>query len=342
MKRSSVGSYRCPADLSALELIGAPAGERVDAGTLVSAAGRRYPIVGGVPHIMYPETLSVVEQHAQSDYDRVAEQVYDVAMNWQFAAFLENEDAVREGMLDLLDAKVGDRVLEVGCGTGRDSYRLARRLGASGALFMQDLSPRMVLACVRNMDERADRQEFTCALEYSVSNGSHLPFPDGMFDSVFHFGGLNLFGDIPKALAELTRVTKLGGRVVVGDEAVAPWLKGSEFDAIVTTNNALFKADTPLAALPVGARDVTVRWVIANCFYVIAFTKGDGAPPLALDLKHEGRRGGSMRTRYYGQLEGVTPEAKDLARQAAEAAGVSVHEWLDRLVRQGAERTLKP
>ena len=110
MKRSSVGYYRCPADLSALELTGAPAGERVDAGTLVSAAGHLYPIVSGVPHIVYPETLSVVEEHTQSDYDRAAERVYDVAMNWQFAAFLENEDAVREGMLDLLDVKVGDRV----------------------------------------------------------------------------------------------------------------------------------------------------------------------------------------------------------------------------------------
>jgi hypothetical protein len=117
---------------------------------------------------------------------------------------------------------------------------------------------------------------------------------------------------------------------------VAPWLKGTEFAGIVTTNNALFKADAPLAALPVGARDVTIRWIVGNCFYVIAFTKGDGPPPLALDLPHQGWRGGSMRTRYFGQLEGVTPEAKDLARRAAAAAGISVHEWLDRLVKEGA------
>ena len=70
----------------------------------------------------------------------------------------------------------------------------------------------------------------------------------------------------------------------------------------------------------------------------ISFTNGDGAPPLALDLPHEGWRGGSMRTRYFGQLEGVTPEAKALAREAAAAAGVSVHEWLDRLVKEGAGR----
>jgi ubiquinone/menaquinone biosynthesis C-methylase UbiE len=341
MKRSSVSDYRCPADRSVLQFADPASDDPVQSGTLVSAAGRRYPVVDGVPHMVYPETLSTVEQHTQSEYDRVAERVYDVAMDWQFAAFLENEDTVREGMLDMLGVRTGDRVLEVGCGTGRDSHRLARRLGTGGALFMQDLSPKMVYACVRNMSDRAARQPFACALEYSISNATYLPFPDDVFDAVFHFGGLNQFGDIPRAMAELTRVTKAGGRVLVGDEAVAPWLKGTEFEGIVTTNNALFKADAPLAALPVCARNVTIRWVIGNCFYVIAFTKGDGVPPLALDLPHEGWRGGSMRTRYFGQLEGVTPDARELARRAAAAAGVSVHEWLDRLVRDSAERVLK-
>ena len=338
MKRSSVGYYRCPADRSALEIVDAADGDEVDSAMLVSAAGRRYPVVGGVPHLVYPETLSALERQTQTEYDRVAERVYDVAVDWQFKAFLEDEDAVREAMLDLLGVRAGGRVLEVGCGTGRDSYRLARRIGRGGALFMQDLSPNMVVACARNMGVRAGREPFACALEYSVSNATHLPFPDDGFDAVFHFGGLNQFGDIPTAMAELTRVTTPGGRVLVGDEAVAPWLKGTEFERIVTTNNALFRADAPLGALTVGARDVTVRWVIGNCFYVIAFTKGVGAPPLALDLPHEGWRGGSMRTRYFGQLEGVTPEAKDLARRAAAAAGISVHEWLDRLVKEGAAR----
>jgi len=93
--------------------------------------------------------------------------------------------------------------------------------------------------------------------------------------------------------------------------------------------------------LPICARDVTVKWIIGNCFYVIAFTKGSGPPPLDLDLPHQGWRGGSMRTRYYGRLEGVTLEAKALAQQAAAVAGVSVHEWLDRLVKNAAERILK-
>lgn len=313
----------------------------IEQATLVSAAGRRYPVIRGLPHLVVPATLSALEEGTRTEYDRVAEGIYDAAVDWQFAAFLEDEDSVRESMVDLLGTEPGDRVLEVGCGTGRDSFRLSRRLGKDGALFMQDLSANMVFACLQRLTTEAQRMPFLCALEYSVSNVAHLPFAAGLFDRVFHFGGLNQFADIPAALQEMARVTRTGGRIVVGDEGVAPWLKGTEFDGIVTTNNPLFRAEVPLHALPQGARDVTVRWIIGNCFYVIAFTKGDGPPPLDLDRPHQGWRGGSMRTRYYGQLEAVTPEAKALARQAAAADGVSVHEWLDRLVKAAARRSIE-
>jgi SAM-dependent methyltransferase len=205
---------------------------------------------------------------------------------------------------------------------------------------MQDLSPGMVSVCVRIMSDLASTGTFSCSLDYSVSNATALPFPDDYFDAVFHFGGFNQFGDLKKGAAELTRVAKPGGRIVIGDEAVAPWLKGTEFEAIVTTNNALFNAEVPLAALPENAREVVVRWIIGNCFYVIGFRKGDGLPPLNLDLPHKGWRGGTMRSRYFGVLEGVTVEAKALAKQAAQKAGVSVHEWLDQLVKSEASSVL--
>ena len=307
----------------------------------VSAAGRHYPVVRGVPYFLYPEVLTGVEAKTKAEYDRVAQGIYDVAVDWQFAAFREDENNVRESLVDLLGVKAGDRVLEVGCGTGRDSFRIARRLGCDGALFMQDLSPGMVHACEANMAGMHKDMQFECALEYSVSNASYLPFPDGYLDAVFHFGGYNEFGNLPAAATELARVTRLGGRVMIGDEAVGPWLRGTEFNGIVTTNNYLFKAEVPLSTLPVCARDVTVKWIIGNCFYVMTFTKRDGPPELDLDLMHQGTRGGSLRTRYFGLLEGVTPEAQVLARQTANAAGMSEHAWLDALVRRAAAEAAK-
>jgi SAM-dependent methyltransferase len=231
-------------------------------------------------------------------------------------------------------------VLEVGCGTGRDSFRLARRLG-QGELHMQDLSPAMVRVCRHKMAGFQKDLGLTCTLEYSASNASWLPYPDGYFDALFHFGGFNHFSDLKNAAAELTRVVRKGGRVLFGDEAVAPWLKGTEFDGIVSTNNPLFKEHVPLAVLPMSARDVTVRWLIANCFYVIAYTRGEEGPPaLDLDLAHTGVRGGSMRSRYFGVMEGVSPDTKERVGKAAAKAGTSIYEWLERHVRAAADKEL--
>jgi len=334
-------NFHCPRRGGALKLLNETVHDGdVVSGSLVAPDGYTYAVEQGVPNFLEIQALTPVEVKTKAEYDNVAEAIYDVAVDWQFAAMYEDEDAVRESMVDMLGLKPGMRVLEVGCGTGRDSFRLARRLGKGGHLHMQDLSPGMVHACVRKMAEYDQRLHFTCEFDYSISSATSLPFPDDFFDAVFHFGGFNQFGDLVKGAAELTRVTKPGGRVLYGDEAVAPWLKGTEFERIVTTNNPLFDADAPLHTIPTCARDVTVRWIINNCFYVISYCKGDGLPKLNLDLPHRGWRGGTMRSRYFGQLEGVTVEAKAMVREAAARSGLSVHEWLDQLVKRQAATDL--
>lgn len=341
MRTERVANFVCPQHGSALRLSDPVLeGDEVVSGELVSPEGCTYPIEEGVPNFLKTEILTPIEDGTKAEYDRVAGEIYDAAVDWQFAALYEDEAAVRESMVDMLDLAPGMQVLEVGCGTGRDSFRLAGRLGTNGHLHMQDLSPGMVHACALKMADYDKHMRFACGLDYSVSTALALPFPDDSFDAVFHFGGFNQFGDLKRGAAELTRVVKQGGRVVFGDEAVAPWLRGTEFEGVVTTNNPLFDADAPLHVLPVSARDVSVRWIMGNCFYLICFRKGEGPPPLDLDLPHKGWRGGTMRSRYFGRLEGVTPDAKALAREAAARTGVSVHEWLDRLVKTQAEQDL--
>lgn len=307
-------------------------------GKLISESGRTFPMEDGVPNLVWPPSLSQAEADTQASYDRVAGDIYDAAMEWQFAVIYEKEDAVREAMLDQLDIKPDDRILEVGCGNGRDSFRLARRLGPDGALFMQDLSAGMVRECAKNMAAHAREKPFACTLDFSVSNATYLPFPDNYFDRLFHFGGFNEFADRKRAAAEFARVVKPGGMILFGDEGVAPWLRHTEFGGIVTTNNPMFLHEAPLEMLPEGARNVTVHWIMANCFYVITFVKDDGPPPLDLDLPHKGWRGGSMRTRYFGVMEGIDPKTKEMARQAAAEEKLSLSDWLDRTVREHAEK----
>ena len=328
MKQAEAAFYRAPETLAPL---------RLEDGGLVCDDGRRFEIEDGVPNLLWPPKLSEREEHTKAEYDRAAAGIYDAALEWQFAALYEDEGQVREQLVDLLDPQPGHRVLEVGCGNGHDSLRIARRLGPEGALFMQDLSPGMVHACVERMGREGRGAPFECTLQYSISNAVYLPFHDGFFDAVFHFGGFNEFSDKSKAASEFARVVKPGGTVLFGDESVGPWLRDTEFGKIVTTNNPLFAHTLPLDAIPPLACSVSVHWIMANCFYVITFRKGDGPPPLNLDLPHKGWRGGTMRSRYFGVLEGVTPEAKELVRRAAANADVSIHEWLDNLVRRQAE-----
>ena len=70
-------------------------------------------------------------------------------------------------------------------------------------------------------------------VRFCVSDATALPFATAAFDAAYHFGGLNLFPDIRRGIAEMTRVVKPGGRVVFGDEGVAPWLVDSQFGKIL-------------------------------------------------------------------------------------------------------------
>jgi ubiquinone/menaquinone biosynthesis C-methylase UbiE len=310
-------------------------------GELISESGHRYPVRQGLPVFVPSDLLTRTEHETQVEYDASAEQKYDAAVDWLFRSFYENEDDVRERMLDLLLIAPDARVLEIGCGTGRDSFRIARRLGEQGEFFVQDLSEQMVLKTRQRLGTERGKLGFSAKIDYFVSTARFLPFPDGFFDAVFHFGGFNNFSEPKKTLGEMARIVKKGGRVVFGDEALPPWLEGTEFGEMIVTNNPLFKHKVPLECLPENAREVALRWVLGGCFYLIDFKVDDGPPPVDLDLPHKGWRGGTMRTRYYGRLEGVTPEAREMVIEAARARGVSVHEWLDTLVRSAAQADIE-
>lgn len=353
MNRNLADTYVCPIEKTALTLHpdakddkGKPiskeaCAEEITHGKLVSQGNRSYELRDGVPCFIASDHLSQLEIETKHQYEEYyTEEFYDNVMDWLFQSFCENEEQVRESMVDTLSPEPSSRVLEIGCGTGCDSARIAMRLGSDGELFLQDLSAAMVGITKNKLTRDAGKLGLSCKLNFFVSPARHLPFPDAYFDSVFHFGGFNNFEDPKGTLLEFSRITKEGGIVVFGDESVPPWLEGTTFGDIVCTNNPLFKHKAPLADLPACARDVNVRWLLGNCFYLISFKVGSGAPPLNLDLPHKGRRGGTMRTRYYGQLEGVTVEAKELAMKAALEKGVSMHTWLDDLVRNAAVKDL--
>lgn len=326
-------AYRCPYTGGRLE-------QRPGDDTLVCECGLEFPVVDGIAHLIRPERESYSpEETREKEYYEATARTYDDVLDWLFRSFKENEDRVRARMIDLLELGAGDRVLETGAGTCRDTVGIAARLGPEAALFVQDLSPSMLSIGRERLRDGGALDGSHGRVEFFIGNAASLPFPDGALDAAYHFGGFNLFSDRRKALAEMSRVVRVGGKVVVGDEGMAPWHRDSEYGAVLMSSNQLYRYEPPLRDLPENARDAGVRWLIGNAFYVIDFRVGDGLPDVDLDLPIQGRRGGTHRTRYYGKLEGVTVEAKQMAEEAAAESGLSIHEWLDKAVREAVARS---
>ena len=113
-----------------------------------------------------------------------------------------------EGMLDLAAIGPGDRVLDVAAGAGEPAITTAKRVGPTGSVLATDISPN-ILARAR----RAAAAQGVTNLETRVMDGEHLDLPDASFDAVLSRVGLIYFPDRQRALAEMRRVLRPGGRV---------------------------------------------------------------------------------------------------------------------------------
>jgi ubiquinone/menaquinone biosynthesis C-methylase UbiE len=118
----------------------------------------------------------------------------------------------------VLASTPGERVLEVGPGTGYYSLALAEWLGASGHLDIFDLQQEMLDHTLRRAREAGlgDRVSAT------QGDARSLPYPDETFDAAVL---ITVLGEIPDAIAalrELRRVLKPTGRLVVGEVALDP------------------------------------------------------------------------------------------------------------------------
>ena len=124
-----------------------------------------------------------------------------------------SEGPVRQAGLDKLALAPGERVLEIGFGTGHCLVQMARAVGPEGKIFGIDLSEGMRAQAA----DRLEKQHLIDRVELSRGDATHLPFPDDTMDAVFMSFTLELFDtpEIPKVLAECRRVLRTGGRIGV-------------------------------------------------------------------------------------------------------------------------------
>jgi SAM-dependent methyltransferase len=226
-------------------------------------------------------------------------------------------------------------VLELSAGTGIDSKLIAKRLNKNGELYCLDISQDMLKHAKLKLKNIKVPFELICGTAVS------LPFKDDYFDSLFCFAGVGHFIDLKAALSEMARVVKPGGKVVFSEKNVPLWLRNTLYGKILINNNPMFADEVPLKFIPVEARKLCIRWINGNVHYVIDYSVGEGEPKGNFNLELPGIRGGSFYTRYFGQIEGVTKETKNLAIKAREILGISMHKWLDRIISKEAKKIIK-
>ena len=107
--------------------------------------------------------------------------------------------------------KRGDRVLDLAGGTGDIAALLHERVGETGSVVIGDINAGMLTVGRDRMTDRG----LVRGLDYAQLNAEALPFPDASFDLVTIAFGLRNVTDKQRALGEMRRVLKIGGRALV-------------------------------------------------------------------------------------------------------------------------------
>ena len=211
------------------------------------------------------------ERQVRAMFDRIAG-VYD-RMNRVMTAGLDRE--WRRRAADLARVGPGDRALDVATGTGDLALELAGRVGPEGEVVGSDFSEEMLT--------RARAKDAAGRVRFEWGNALALPYDSGSFDAATVGFGARNFSDLGRGVAEMARVVRPGGRVVIL-EITTPqrpplsWFYAAWFDRAVPALGRLagdpdaysylpssvrrFPGPRELAATMAGCGLGDVRWIL--------------------------------------------------------------------------------
>jgi ubiquinone/menaquinone biosynthesis C-methylase UbiE len=154
-----------------------------------------------------PQISRVTRSKAQ------AKAAYDKLSRWYDWIVGRSEKRHREAGLQKLDAREGERVLEIGFGTGQCILALAQSVGETGKVYGLDISEGML----KIAQERIEKAGLSQRVDLRLGDATKLPFEADSMDAVFASFVLELFDtpEIPIVLEECKRVLRTGGRICV-------------------------------------------------------------------------------------------------------------------------------
>ncbi|HEX3692345.1 MAG TPA: ubiquinone/menaquinone biosynthesis methyltransferase [Solirubrobacteraceae bacterium] len=229
----------------------------------------------------------------QAMFDRVAG-VYDL-LNTVMSAGLHHR--WRERAAELAHVGPGDRVLDVATGTGDLALELARRVAPGGEVIGSDFSEGM-LARARAKVEAAGTQ---LRPTFEWGDALELPYPDDCFEAATVGFGARNFSDLGRGLAEMARVVRPGGRVVVLEMTTPTrpplsWFFSVWFDRVVPLIGRL-------TALAARARGGSGQDTIAGAYTYLPNSVKRFASPLQLAAELE--RAGCVEIEYVLMAGGI-------------------------------------
>lgn len=116
----------------------------------------------------------------------------------------------RRKVMEALGAQPGERILDLGCGPGWYVAEIAEQVGPRGSVFGVDLSSHWLLGAREHCKGLKN-------VDFHEGDAMSIPEPDGLFDAAIAVQVLEYVPDTMAALAELFRVLRPGGRLVIWD-----------------------------------------------------------------------------------------------------------------------------
>ena len=122
----------------------------------------------------------------------------------------EEEFSKLKKVIKIADIKRGERVLDVGCGTGIFLPLLKEAAGKKGEVVALDFSSNML---------KKAKEKFGEQFRYIQAEAENMPLEDSSFDKVISFASFPHFSDKKKAISEIWRVLRPGGKLLIAHPA---------------------------------------------------------------------------------------------------------------------------
>ena len=125
--------------------------------------------------------------------------------------------------LDTLNPQSGERILEIGCGTGTTTLALGGRVGTSGEILAADLSRPMLNKAIERANVSAEHP-----ITFVEADAQVHSFPTAAFDAVYSRFGVMFFDDPIAAFRNIGKAVRPGGRMAYvcwADRKANPWIR---------------------------------------------------------------------------------------------------------------------